>query len=265
MIDQLQTFWNDVLLPQVGGLAARLIFSFLALVVVALAARLALRAINRGLAHTRAHTSARLLVDRIVEVAFIFIAVVWVLSIFDVRLTAVLAVFGVAGLAFSLALQDVLRNLVAGVYMLIERPFTIGDQIDFKTFSGEVEAIALRTTALRTSGGQRVVIPNAMLFADAVVNRSAYGSQLVRLRAVVPAPAEDTERFMAEVRRAVETAAQAYPSNGAPPATVLVESLGSEKITLRVEVWTADARAAAPDVAWSLREQLPKSEVTVLE
>jgi small-conductance mechanosensitive channel len=265
MIDPLQTLWNQVILPRAGALTARLVFSLLAVAVVVLVARLALGTTRRALSRTRAHANARLLVNRIVEFTFILVAAVWVLAIFGVQLTALVAVLGVAGLAFSLALQDVLRNLVAGLYLLIERPFTIGDQIEFKTFSGVVETIELRTTALRTSGGQRVVIPNAMLFSDALVNRSAYGRQLMRLRVAVPPAAEATDGFMAEVRRAVEAAAQRHPSDSAPPATVLVESLGDQKVTLRVELWTSDARTAAPDIAWSLREQLPKSEVTVLE
>ena len=101
-------------------------------------------------------------------------------------LTAFVAVVGTAGLAISLSLQDVLKNLVAGLIILVERPFAIGEHIDFRTFSGIVETIELRTTVLRTPTGQRVVIPNALIFSDALVNRSAYGRQLVRLRVAVP-------------------------------------------------------------------------------
>ena len=107
-----------------------------------------------------------------------------------VPLTAFVAVVGAISLAVSLALQDVLKNLVAGLIILVERPFTIGEHIDFKTFSGVVETIELRTTVLRTPTGQRVVIPNAMIFSDTLVNRSAYGRQLVRLRVTVPLEAD---------------------------------------------------------------------------
>ena len=147
---------------------------------------LARRAARRALRRTTAHVNARLLVDRFVQFGFLFIAVTWLLTILGVPLTAFVAVVGTAGLAISLSLQDVLRNLVAGLIILVERPFAIGEHIDFRTFSGVVETIELRTTVLRTPTGQRVVIPNALIFSDALVNRSAYGRQLVRLRVAVP-------------------------------------------------------------------------------
>ena len=46
---------------------------------------------------------------------------------------------------------------------------------------------------------------------------------------------------------------------------MLVESLTAEKVTLRAELWVADARSAAPELAWAVRDRLPHADVTVLE
>jgi small-conductance mechanosensitive channel len=249
---------------------------------------LARRAARRALRRTTAHVNARLLVDRFVQFGFLFIAVTWLLTILGVPLTAFVAVVGTAGLAISLSLQDVLRNLVAGLIILVERPFAIGEHIDFRTFSGVVETIELRTTVLRTPTGQRVVIPNALIFSDALVNRSAYGRQLVRLRVVVPLDEDEpaatpTERLADEVAGVI-SGVGLDGRNGAPPtqspapaplpvpttpeslqSTVLVESLTKEKVTLRAEAWARDSREAVPRLAWALRRRLPGAEITVLE
>ena len=287
----LVTLWNEYLAMAWQTLGVRLFFACVAAAIVALAARLSLGALNHALGRTRAHANARLLIDRIVQFTFLLVAALLVLDIFGVQPTALLAVVGVVGLAASLALQDVLRNLVAGLYILVERPFTIGEQIDFRAFSGTVETIELRTTALRTVAGQKVIIPNAMLFSDALVNRSAYGRQLVRLRVAVPldakaptasqteasnAPAvaqtdaardeghslRDGARLLSEVQRAIEEAGAAGEE---PGPTVLVESIGAEKVTLRAELWAKNGRAAASEAAWAVRRHLTDAEITVLE
>jgi small-conductance mechanosensitive channel len=197
-------------------------------------------------------------------------------------------VVGTVGLAVSLSLQDVLRNLVAGLIILVERPFAIGEHIDFRTFSGVVETIELRTTVLRTPTGQRVVIPNALIFSDALVNRSAYGRQLVRLRVAVPLDEDEpaatpTDRLADEVAGVLSgmglDGPHGFPASpppspspsptvappDAPQSTVLVESLSKEKVTLRAEAWARDSREAVPRLAWALRRRLPGAEITVLE
>ena len=195
--------WTARLAARAADLGLRLVAAAVVLLILAALYWLARRAVRRALDRTHAHPNARLLIDRCVQFGFLFFAGTWALSVLGVPLTGFVAVVGAASLAVSLSLQDVLKNLVAGLIILVERPFTIGEHIDFKTFSGVVETIELRTTVLRTPTGQRVVIPNAMIFSDVLVNRSAYGRQLVRLRVTVP----------------LEAAAAGAAAGDCPPAT----------------------------------------------
>jgi small-conductance mechanosensitive channel len=256
---------------QAGELAGRLALAAVLVLVLWALTWLARRAARRALRRTPALASAGVLIDRTLQIGFLFLAVTWVFAIFGVQLTGLVAILGAASLAVSLSLQDVLKNLVAGVIILVERPFGAGDLIDFRTFSGVVERIDLRTTILRARAGQRVVIPNAMLFSEALVNRSAYGRQLVRLRVVVPPG--DGERQAEQVLDALRSATgEAISPPGAPdgqgpePApAVLVETLSAEKAILRAEVWAADASTATPRLAWALRRRLPEADISVLE
>ena len=129
--------------------------------------------IRSSLKRTRADTGVVLLVGRLAFFGVLTLGAMWVLAIYGLPPTALLATLGVASLAVSLSLQDVLRNLVAGLYLLVEKPFRIGEQLTVRTFEGVVESVDVRTTTLRTGSGERVLIPNAILFAEVLINRGA--------------------------------------------------------------------------------------------
>ena len=104
-------------------------------------------------------------------------------GVYIVALTLVLALWGMtwAGLVTALSigtvavafgLQDFLRSVVGGLLVLVEQPFALGDRIKIKEAEGTVERIDLRATVIRTDAGDRVTIPNALLFTEPVINRS---------------------------------------------------------------------------------------------
>ncbi len=107
---------------------------------------------------------------------------VWVLAIalaFTVAgFGGVIAAFGVfAGaivLAIGFAAQELLGNFVAGIFLLKDRPFTIGDWIEWSDGEGKVEDIDLRVTRVRTFDNERITVPNGDLANDAVKNPVAY-------------------------------------------------------------------------------------------
>jgi small-conductance mechanosensitive channel len=92
--------------------------------------------------------------------------------VFGVSPAALVTAIGVLGLAASLALQDLLKNFCAGVYLLFERPFRIGDEIAVRDYRGRVADIGIRVTSLHTEERLEVLIPNAIVLSEVVVNRS---------------------------------------------------------------------------------------------
>src|SRR2546425_7814483 len=141
------------------------------LLVALILARLARSATLHALDRTKADRWTAHLVGRIAFLGVLLIGLLTALGAFGIAWTTVVTLAGVFGLAASLALQDVLKNFVAGVYLLVERPFRIGESIKVKEFSGAVETIDVRTTVLRTPEGDAVVVPNAILFAEIILNR----------------------------------------------------------------------------------------------
>ena len=75
-------------------------------------------------------------------------------------------------LGISLALQDVGRSFVNGIYILVERPFRIGDRVRIGAAEGRVEEVGVRLTALRTSAGERIIVPNTVVFSSVIENSS---------------------------------------------------------------------------------------------
>jgi small-conductance mechanosensitive channel len=144
------------------------------LVVVAtiIGLRLAMNWTGSAMQRARVDTGTQILVKRGLAVAFVVASVLIVLGILGVNSVSLVTVAGAVGLAFSLAIQDILKNFFAGVYLLLERPFRVGDTIQVKDQQGVVENIGVRTTMLRTPENVQVLVPNAVVFAEVVTNHT---------------------------------------------------------------------------------------------
>ena len=108
--------------------------------------------------------------------AFVIIAALGQLGI---QTTSFIAILGAAGLAIGLALQGSLSNFAAGFLMVIFRPFNVGDYIEGAGVAGTVEEIQIFTTTLMTPDNKTIIIPNAKLTGDNIVNWTAKGTRRV--------------------------------------------------------------------------------------
>ena len=108
--------------------------------------------------------------------AFIVVAALGQLGI---QTTSFIALLGAAGLAVGLALQGSLSNFAAGFLLIIFRPFKVGDLIEAAGVFGVVEAIQIFTTQLKTDDNKTVIIPNAKLTDDNIVNWTVKGTRRV--------------------------------------------------------------------------------------
>ncbi len=98
-------------------------------------------------------------------IAFYLVLVLWnVTSI----IMPLLAGAGVVALAIGLASKDIISNTISGIFILLDRPFRIGNIIEVRGVKGEVTKIGLRTTKIRMEDGTIVTIPNTILSNDIV-------------------------------------------------------------------------------------------------
>jgi small conductance mechanosensitive channel len=147
-------------LPRAASAAVILLLSL----GVALAARKIVELVLR-----RANPEAEIFLGRATFIGVLVGGALVALGATGMHIAALVTLLGAFGLAVSLSLQDVAKNVVAGLYLLMERPFRMGDQITVLTFTGRVEAIGLRTVILRTEAGQQVLVPNTIVLSEVVM------------------------------------------------------------------------------------------------
>jgi small conductance mechanosensitive channel len=108
--------------------------------------------------------------------AFVIIAA---LNQLGIQTASFIAVLGAAGLAIGLALQGSLGNFAAGVLMIIFKPFKVGDFIEGAGVGGTVEKIEIFTTQLKSPDNKTIIVPNAKLTGDNIINYTVKGTRRV--------------------------------------------------------------------------------------
>lgn len=107
-----------------------------------------------------------------VMVAAVLVAAVIVFP--SVQPSTIISSLGIGSVAIGFAFKDILQNLLAGILLLITRPYRRGDQIVVKDYEGTVEHIESRATLIKTYDGRRVIIPNSDLYTAPVVVNTAF-------------------------------------------------------------------------------------------
>jgi MscS family membrane protein len=156
------------------------------------------------------------LLELVIRYVVWFIALMIILSTFEVDITPFLAGAGIAGLAVALAAQDIISNFFGGALITVDKPFKVGDRIRVDNFYGDVTHIGPRSTRLKTLEYQIVTIPNNKITTNIIVNYSmpdpklkmsvpvsvAYGSDVDKvtrvLLEVVNEAIKDTDYLLAD-------------------------------------------------------------------
>lgn len=151
--------------------------------------------------------------------------------------TSFIAIIGAAGLAIGLALQGSLSNFAAGFLLIIFRPIRVGDYVDVAGVSGTVEKIEIFTTQLKTPDNKTVIIPNAKVTGDNIVNWSVKGTRRVDLTVGIG--------YDSDIDKAKEIItgilAQDARVLSDPPAVVAVGALGESSVDLIARPWVNSA------------------------
>lgn len=107
------------------------------------------------------------LFSRVILFSVIFL---FTLSNLDIKITTIVAGLGVGGIAVALALQKILGDLFASLSIALDKPFIVGDFIVIDGFLGEVEKIGLKTTRIRSLGGEQIIFSNSDLLGTRIRN-----------------------------------------------------------------------------------------------
>jgi small conductance mechanosensitive channel len=266
--DRSQTLDLSTVVHASLGLASRVIGVLLLVPLTLGAGRLLQGVLDASLKRARVDSSLRLLAGRAIYIGTLLIGGLAILAVVGVALYLPVTVLTVVTAALALALQDVVRNLFAGVYLLVERPFVIGDEIMIAPYAGRVEDIRLRITTLHTLDGQSVLVPNALLFSTPVVNVTAYRRRRMVLAVTLPAAGLDRLGETEEsISAAIEQVKGVLPD---PRPQVTLNHAGQDKIDLRAIFWvpaydTEVAQAAVSSAVDQVRTALAQAEVSIVD
>ena len=234
---------DDALGILAGAFGDFLLLNLLPAVITAIAFWIALRIILSLLRRTlqrarRVDAGVQQLILRFTRFVVLAIATVAVLDELGIAVAPFLAGLGIAGIALGFAAQDTVQNLIAGVTILLDRPFQVGDNIELHETFGTVEEITLRTTRVRTLDNQMAILPNANVITDKIINHS----MLRALRVLVPfgiaykeSPAEAREVVLA----ITEGDKRLHPDY---PPDVVVTDLGDSSVNMVLRLFLRDPK-----------------------
>lgn len=101
-------------------------------------------------------------------------ALIFILSLLGVNPAGLLAAGGIAGIVIGFASQSIVSNLISSVFLIIERPINIGDQVAIGESTGFVEDISIISTTIRKYDGLYVRVPNEKVFTTSITNYVAH-------------------------------------------------------------------------------------------
>jgi small conductance mechanosensitive channel len=171
------------LMSQAADFLPRLVVAILAFLVSLLIARVSARAVVR--AATKADKAVKTLLYRLVALTIAAIGAVFALAQIGIDVTGLVAGLGLAGIILGFALQDIVKNLTAGILLLVQQPFKIGDAIEIGGYAGTVTEIDIRATSLKGWDGLQVIIPNADVYTSYITNYSAFAARRGQLTVAV--------------------------------------------------------------------------------
>ncbi len=219
------------------------------LVIGVILARLLSRWADRALtSNTRIEPTVAKFLSNIIKYALWVVVGITVLTQFGVQTTSIIAALGGLALAVGLALQGTLSNVAAGVMILIQRPFRVGEYITAGPVAGTVQAIGLFTTEVLQLDGLYVMVPNNELWNKAVVNHSRMPTR--RFELVVNIGYEDDLKAARAAMLELATADARVLAQPAPVAFVAALADNSVRVGLRVWCNTGDYLA----LSWALNE-----------
>ncbi len=175
----------------------------------------------------------------------------------------ILTGLGLGSIAIGFAFKDIFENFLAGILILLREPFQLGDVIECDELEGFVEEITIRDTHIRQTDGQRVVLPNSMLFKNPVTVRTDRDLRRVTIICGI-AYGEDVDR----ARQVIQEALDGLESvNQDKAVQIFAQGFGSSSIDFEVTWWTGslplDIRKSKDKVVAAVKRALDQAGIEI--
>ena len=164
----------------------------------------------------------------------------------------------IVGFTLGFAFQDIAKNFMAGVLLLIQQPFDIGDCIEVSGHGGTVTDIEVRSTTLRTWDGRQVIIPNAEVYTNIITNYSRSPKRRRKLEIGV-AYDSDLEHVTTVIKQALKGTEGVLHDDSAP--SIVFESFGESSVEVSIYYWIDTTKNGL----WTVQDRTLKAIKIALE
>jgi small-conductance mechanosensitive channel len=208
---------------------------------------------RRVLAAERMEMSTRVVVAKLVNAAALFAAILVVLPVIGIDVTALSVFGGALGVGLGFGLQKIASNYVSGFIILLDRSTRIGDLVTVDNRKGIVREIASRYTVIRSADGTESIIPNETLITQSVTNHSFTDRKaVVKVSLAVPFASD-----LDAVIEAMQAVGRAHPRVLPDPAPqALIIRVGDPGVEVELSAWIDNAQEEAGQVRSDLWKAL---------
>lgn len=225
----LQTGWGSLTLEK----AEKAILSLALLVTCLVVARLLVTVVQRLLDRSRLDIRVKHFARRSIKMLLYVLTGLIFAGSLGIDVSSLIALASVLGLAVSLAMQEILSNVAAGIELMLAKPFAPGDYIAAGDAEGEVTEITLTHTRLDTLSGQRIMLPNSALASGKIINYSVRKIRRVE-HAVSVEYGSEVEKVRAACLKAVSRTPHALST---PEPQAVIAAFGESGVEYLVRFW----------------------------
>jgi MscS family membrane protein len=177
--------------------------------------------------------------SKVLKFTVYLLAFMIILDQFEINITPLVASLGIAGFAIGFAAKDTIGNLLAGFFILSDRPFSRGDRIEIKGQLGEVVDIGLRTTRIETLEHTYVIIPNSDIISNEVINYTLPDVRIkgkIQIGVAYGTDPEKVKKIVLDVAKKVDDVMKE------PEPVIFFNEFGDSSLNFLLIFWVADFR-----------------------
>jgi len=258
ILDSLRDLW-DGFVTRLPSIVTGLLF-FLAFYLLA---RLVRYLVGKSMGRVKVSEHAAKLAARLSFIGVMTAGVLIALVVMGINPAALVASLGLVSVGLGFGLKDVIENFIAGVILIFQRPFVVGDVVLLGDVEGLVEDVRVRDTVIRMYDGRQVFVPNASIFTNSIINNNSNRRRRLDFEVGIA--------YHEDIHSAMRVAAEALAGmEGAledPTPLVLAEGLAESAVSLRVYFWVDPVRTnileASSAAIAAVKESLQKAGIEI--
>lgn len=199
---------------------------------------------------------------KLMRYSFVFLVTVFfILPFMGLELSSLLVAGGVLGIILGIAGQSIVANLISGIFLTLERPIKIGDQVNIDNNAGVVEDITFVSTIIRTFDGLYVRLPNDKVFLNNITNYAANVAR--RFEYVIGITYDsDADKAIGMIKSIIDDDPIAFKN---PIPTVFVDKLDDNGVNIFVRIWAPSTEwySVKTRLLWIIKKTLEENGIKI--